>query len=84
MISKLDSCELQSKISAALNLANSTIRTILKYKEKIVSLATANASKSACSKNKIIEKMEKPLSIWILHEYEVERNEPVALTIHGV
>ena len=67
VIRRLDSGERQSHISAALNLATSTIRTILKYKEKILSSATATTSSSATritrSRNNIIEEMEKRLEI---------------------
>ncbi|GFU06822.1 hypothetical protein TNCV_4353741 [Trichonephila clavipes] len=39
VIRRLDSGERQSQISAAMNLATSTIRTIIKNKEKILSTA---------------------------------------------
>lgn len=83
VIRRLDSGERQSQISAALNLATSTIRTILKNKEKILSSATATTSSSATritrSRNYIIEEMEKRLSIWI--DDEIERNMPLSQSI---
>lgn len=83
VIRRLDSGERQSQISAALNLATSTIRTILKNKEKILSSATATTSSSATritrSRNNIIEEMEKRLSIWI--DDEIERNMPLSQSI---
>lgn len=83
VIRRLDSGERQSQISAALNLATSTIRTILKNKEKILSSATATTSSSATritrSRNNIIEEMEKRLSIWI--DDEIERNLPLSQSI---
>ncbi|GFT85935.1 hypothetical protein TNCV_3255821 [Trichonephila clavipes] len=67
---RLDTGERQSQIGAALNLATSTIRTILKNKEKILSSVTATATSSATrltrSRNNAIDEMEKRLSIWIL------------------
>ena len=73
----------QSQMSAALNLATSTIRTIFKRKEKILSSATASTSSSATritrSRNNITEEMEKRLSIWI--DDEIERNMPLSQSI---
>ncbi|XP_042909441.1 tigger transposable element-derived protein 1-like [Parasteatoda tepidariorum] len=83
VIGRLDSGERQSQISAALNLATSTIRAILKNEEKILLSATATTSRSAsritCSRNNIIEEMEKRLSVWIGHE--IERNMPLSQSI---
>ena len=83
VIRRLDSGEHQSQINAALNLATSTIRTILKNKEKILSSATATTSSSATritrSRNNIIEEMEKRLSICI--DNEIERNMPLSQSI---
>ncbi|GFS92623.1 hypothetical protein TNCV_1160751 [Trichonephila clavipes] len=64
-IRRLDTGERQSQIGATLNLATSTIRTILKNKEKILSSVTANTTSSATritrSRNNTIEEMEKRL-----------------------
>lgn len=83
VIKRLESGERQSQISTALNLTTSTIRTILKNKEKILSSATATTSSSATritrSRNNIIEEMEKRLSIWI--DDEIERNMPLSQSI---
>lgn len=83
VIRRLDSGEHQSQISAALNLATSTIKTILKKKEKILSSATATTSSSATRitryRNNIIEEMEKRLSIWI--DDEIERNMSLSQSI---
>ncbi|GFX17827.1 hypothetical protein TNCV_2292761 [Trichonephila clavipes] len=69
VIRRLYTGERQSHIGAALNLATSTIRIILKYKEKILSSVTATTASSATritrSRNNTIEEMEKRLSIWI-------------------
>ncbi|GFV34179.1 hypothetical protein TNCV_3483891 [Trichonephila clavipes] len=66
VIRKLDTGERQSEIDAALNLASSTIRTILKNKEKILSSATATTTSSATgitrSRNNTIEKMKNDFS----------------------
>ncbi|GFY06321.1 hypothetical protein TNCV_2681121 [Trichonephila clavipes] len=66
--------ERQSQICAALNLATSTIRTILKNKEKILSSVTATTTSSATritsSRNNTIKKMEKRISIRIGDEIE--------------
>ncbi|GFV39250.1 hypothetical protein TNCV_289271 [Trichonephila clavipes] len=70
VIRRLDTGERQSQIGAAFNLATSTIRTILKNNEKILSMATAPTTSSVTritrSRNNTIEEMEKRLSIWIL------------------
>ncbi|XP_071041230.1 putative CENPB DNA-binding domain-containing protein 1 [Parasteatoda tepidariorum] len=83
VIRRLDYGERQSQISAALNLETSTIRIILKNKEKILSFATATLSSSATriarSRINIIEEMEKRLSIWIDHESE--SNMPLSQSI---
>ncbi|GFX60068.1 hypothetical protein TNCV_4557481 [Trichonephila clavipes] len=67
VIRRLDTDERQSPIGAALNLVTSTIRTILKKKETILSSATATTTSSAAritrSGTNTIEKMEKRLSI---------------------
>ncbi|GFW22426.1 hypothetical protein TNCV_1431771 [Trichonephila clavipes] len=72
VIRRLDTGERQSQIGAALNLATSRIRTILKNKEKILSSATATTTSSATritrSRNNTIEEMEKRLSIGIDNE----------------
>ncbi|GFT67502.1 hypothetical protein TNCV_2361071 [Trichonephila clavipes] len=74
VIRRLDTGERQSQIGAALNLATSTIRTILKNKIKIMSSVTATTTSSATriarSRNNAIEEMEKRLSIWIDDEIE--------------
>ncbi|GFX86751.1 hypothetical protein TNCV_1409481 [Trichonephila clavipes] len=73
VIRRLDTGERQSQVSAALNLATSTMRIILKNKEKILSSVTAttisSATRIARSRNNTIE-MEKRLSIWIDDEIE--------------
>ncbi|XP_035214767.1 tigger transposable element-derived protein 1-like, partial [Stegodyphus dumicola] len=83
VIRRLDSGERQTLISASLNLPTSTIRTIMKNKEKILSSATATTSSSATkitrSRNNIIEEMEKRLSIWI--DDEIDRNMPLSQSI---
>ncbi|GFU87091.1 histone-lysine N-methyltransferase SETMAR [Trichonephila clavipes] len=79
VIRRLDTGERQSQIGAALNLATSAIRTILKNKEKILSSATATMTSFATriirSRNNDIEEMEKRLSIWTYDE--IERNMPL-------
>ncbi|GFT00657.1 hypothetical protein TNCV_3113821 [Trichonephila clavipes] len=76
VIRRLDTGERHSIIGATLNLAVSTIRTIFKNKEKILSSATATTTSSATgiarSRNNAIEEMKKRLSIWI--DNEIERN----------
>ncbi|XP_056639539.1 tigger transposable element-derived protein 1-like [Diorhabda sublineata] len=83
VIRRLDSGKRQTLISASLNLPTSTIRTIMKNKEKILSSATAATSSSATritrSRNNIIEEMEKRLSIWI--DDEIGRNMPLSQSI---
>ncbi|GFX16925.1 hypothetical protein TNCV_2519031 [Trichonephila clavipes] len=63
VIRRLDTGERQSQIGAVLNLATSTIRTILKNKEKILSSVTVTTTSSAArvtrSRNITIEEMEK-------------------------
>ncbi|GFW13696.1 hypothetical protein TNCV_1211621 [Trichonephila clavipes] len=80
VIRRLDTGERQSQIGAALNLATSTIRTILKNKEKILSSVTVTTISSATritrSRNNTIEEMEKRLSIWI--DDEIERKMPLS------
>ncbi|GFX43905.1 hypothetical protein TNCV_4111841 [Trichonephila clavipes] len=65
VIRRADTGELESQVGAALNLAISTIRTILKNKEKILSLAIATTTRITRSRNNTIEEMEKRRSIWI-------------------
>ena len=64
-------------------MSTSTIRTILKNKEKIVSSTTTTTTTSATkitrSRSNVIEEMEKRLSIWI--DDEVERNMPLSQAI---
>ncbi|GFR09786.1 hypothetical protein TNCT_737991 [Trichonephila clavata] len=83
VIRRLDTGERQSQIAAALNLATSTIRTLLKNKEKILSPASVTATSSATritrSRNSTYVEMEKRLSIWI--DDEIERNMPLSQSI---
>ncbi|GFV29286.1 hypothetical protein TNCV_4603181 [Trichonephila clavipes] len=72
VIRRLDTGERQSQIGAVLNLATSTVRTILKNKEKILQSATATRIIYTCSRNYIIDEMEKRLPIRI--DDEIERN----------
>ncbi|GFU27375.1 hypothetical protein TNCV_3906161 [Trichonephila clavipes] len=81
VIKRSDTYERQSQIGAALNLATSTIRTILKNKEKnTVIEATATTTSSATriirSRNNTIEEIEKRLSIW--SDDKIERNMPLS------
>ncbi|GFT70370.1 hypothetical protein TNCV_2658161 [Trichonephila clavipes] len=80
VIRRSDTGERQSQIGAALNLATSTIRTILKNKENLLSLAIAIPSslqlELPLSRNNAIEEMEKRLSTWI--DDEIERNIPLS------
>ncbi|GFV34047.1 hypothetical protein TNCV_309531 [Trichonephila clavipes] len=61
-IRRSDTDERRSQIGAALNLATSTIRIILKNKEKILSLTTATTTSPATritrSRNNTIEDIE--------------------------
>ncbi|GFU21949.1 hypothetical protein TNCV_3284161 [Trichonephila clavipes] len=63
VIRRSDTGERQSQIGAALNFATSTTRTILKNKEKVLSLTTATTTSSATtitrSRNNTIEEIEK-------------------------
>ncbi|GFW60096.1 hypothetical protein TNCV_4893481 [Trichonephila clavipes] len=74
VIRRLGTGERQSSIGAALNLATSTIRTILKIKEKVLLSVSATTTCSAIrithSRNNTIEEMEKRLPIWIDDEIE--------------
>ncbi|GFR15110.1 hypothetical protein TNCT_730261 [Trichonephila clavata] len=83
VIRRLDTSKRQSQIRVALNLATSTIRTILQNKEKILSSATATMTSSATrvtrSRNNTIEEMKKRFSIWI--DGEIERNMPLSQSI---
>ncbi|KAK2578210.1 hypothetical protein KPH14_000944 [Odynerus spinipes] len=83
VIRRLNAGERQVDIGCALNLSTSTIRTILKNKEKIVSSATTTTATSVTkitrSRSSVIEEMEKRLSIWI--DDEVERNMPLSQAI---
>ncbi|GFV72945.1 hypothetical protein TNCV_1329531 [Trichonephila clavipes] len=78
VIRRLDTGESQSQIGTALNLATSTIRTLFKNKEKVLSSATATTKSSTIritrSRNNTIEEMEKRLSLWI--NDEIKRNMP--------
>ncbi|GFV69428.1 hypothetical protein TNCV_2778431 [Trichonephila clavipes] len=80
VIRRSDTGECQSQIGAALNLAISTIRTILKNKETILSLAIATRTSSATritrSRSNTTEEMEKRLSIWI--DDEIEHSMPLS------
>ena len=83
VLRRLDAGERQTQIGTDLNLSTSTIRTILKNKEKIVSSATTTTTTSSSrvsrSRNYTIEEMEKRLSIWI--DDEIERNMPLSQAI---
>ncbi|GFW40451.1 hypothetical protein TNCV_1020091 [Trichonephila clavipes] len=72
--------ERQSHIGASLSLANSTIRTLLKNKEKTLLSATVTTTSSATritrSRNITIYEMDNKLSIWI--DNEIERNLPLS------
>ncbi|GFV68764.1 hypothetical protein TNCV_694321 [Trichonephila clavipes] len=80
VIRRLDTGERQFQIGAALNLATTTIRTILKNKDKMLSSVTATTTSSATrmisSRNNTIEEMEKRLSIWT--DDEIERKMPLS------
>ncbi|GFV01521.1 hypothetical protein TNCV_2961151 [Trichonephila clavipes] len=86
VIRRPDTGERQSQIGTALSLATSTIRTILKNKEKILTSVTvirsvtvttiSSATRITRSKNTTIEEMEKRLSIWI--DDEIERKMPLS------
>ncbi|GFX53822.1 hypothetical protein TNCV_1597681 [Trichonephila clavipes] len=77
VIKRLDTGERQSQ---TLDLAISIIKTILKYKEKILSSVIATTTSSATritrSRNNTIEEMKKRLSIWI--DDEIERKIPLS------
>ncbi|GFY00436.1 hypothetical protein TNCV_1664751 [Trichonephila clavipes] len=70
VIRRLDTGELQSQIGAAMNLATSTIRTILLNKEKKLSSAQLQLREALH-----LEEMEKRLSMWI--DDEIERHMPL-------
>ncbi|GFW06351.1 hypothetical protein TNCV_38251 [Trichonephila clavipes] len=80
VIKRLDTGEHQSHIGAALNLANSTIRIIVKNKEKVLLSVTATTTSSAtritCSRSISIYEVDNRLSIWI--DDEIERNMPLS------
>ncbi|GFW43095.1 hypothetical protein TNCV_1474901 [Trichonephila clavipes] len=80
VIRRLHTGERQYRIGAALNLANGTIRTILKNKEKILPSATVTTTSSATritrSRNITIYEMDSRLSMWI--DNEIERNLPLS------
>ncbi|GFX30412.1 hypothetical protein TNCV_3460631 [Trichonephila clavipes] len=80
VIRRLDTGERQPQMGAALNLATSTIRTILKNKEKILSSATVTTTSSATrithSRNITIYETDNRLSIWI--EVEIARSMPLS------
>lgn len=83
VLRRLDSGERQCQIDVALNLSISTIRTILKNKEKIVSSATTTTKTSATritrSTNNTLQDMEKRLSLWI--DEEIKHNMPLSQAI---
>ncbi|GFU49530.1 hypothetical protein TNCV_1590741 [Trichonephila clavipes] len=74
VIRRLDTGERQSQIGVALNLATSTIRIILKNKEKI--LSSVIATRITRSRNNTIEGIEKRFYIWI--DDEIERKMPLS------
>ncbi|GFU34473.1 hypothetical protein TNCV_1992181 [Trichonephila clavipes] len=80
VIRRLDTSERQFQIGTALNLEATTIMTILKKKEKILSSETATTKSSATglirSKNNTIDAIEKRLPKWI--DDEIERNMPLS------
>ncbi|GFW76167.1 hypothetical protein TNCV_2058141 [Trichonephila clavipes] len=78
LIRTLDTGGRQFQIGAALNLATSAIRTILKNKEKILSSATStsSATRMTRSRNNTIDEMEKRLSIWI--DDEIKHSMPLS------
>ncbi|CAH2302071.1 tigger transposable element-derived 1-like [Pelobates cultripes] len=83
VLDRLDKGERQVDIGADLHLPTSTIRTILKNKDKICTLATTSTASSAKkitrSRSYALEEMEKRLSIWI--DDELERNMPLSQAI---
>lgn len=83
VLRRLENGERQVDIGNALNLSTSTIRTIVKNKDKIKLSATtttsSNAAKITRSRSNILEEMEKRLCIWI--DDEIERNMPLSQKI---
>lgn len=83
VLRRLENGERQVDIGSALNLSTSTIRTILKNKEKIklsaTTTTTSSATKITRSRSNIFEEMEKRLCIWI--DNEIERNMPLSQLI---
>lgn len=83
VLRRLEAGERQVDIGASLNLATSTIRTIIKNADKIISSATTTsnlaATKVTRSRNHILEKMEKSLCIWIYDQ--TQRNVPLSQLI---
>ncbi|CAH2316589.1 tigger transposable element-derived 1-like [Pelobates cultripes] len=79
-LDRLDKGERQVDIGADLHLPTSTIRTILKNKDKIHTSATTSTASSAKkitrSRSYALEEMEKRLSIWI--DDELDRNMPLS------
>lgn len=83
VLKRLDSGERQCQIADEFNLSTSTIRTIYKNKEKILSSVRTTtksaATRTTRSRNNTIEKMEKQLSLWIDHR--IERSMPLSQVI---
>ncbi|XP_066253832.1 tigger transposable element-derived protein 1-like [Euwallacea similis] len=83
LLRRLGNGERQVDIGNTLNLSTSTVRTILKNKDKIKLSATTTTSSSAAkitrSRSNILEEMEKRVCIWI--DDEMERNLPLSQKI---
>ncbi|CAH2283238.1 CENPB DNA-binding domain-containing 1 [Pelobates cultripes] len=83
VLDRLDKLERQVDIGADLHLPTSTIRTILKNKDKIPTSATTSTATSAKkitrSRSYDLEEREKRLSIWI--DDALERNMPLRQAI---
>ncbi|CAH2327286.1 tigger transposable element-derived 1-like [Pelobates cultripes] len=83
VLDRLDKGERQVDIGADLHLPTSTIRGILKNKDKIRTSATTSIASSAKkithSRSYALEEKEKRLSIWI--DDELERNMPLSQAI---
>ena len=81
MLKRLDAGQRHSDIGTALNQSTSTIRKILKNKEKILTsdtaTTTASATKITGSRNNVIVEMENRFSNW--NDDEAERNLPLIL-----
>ncbi|GFX30528.1 hypothetical protein TNCV_3461791 [Trichonephila clavipes] len=80
VIRRLETGERQYHIGAALNLANSTVWTILTNKENVLPSATVTTTSSATtitrSRNITTYEMDSRLSIWI--DDEIKRNLPLS------